>query len=329
MKITLRLFFLLVTTQVFAQIPDPHAYYPFDGDILDYSGNEFHLSNLSPFELDYTCNRFLVDQDALELDQSAVGIGLMGDSLFQTSHISISVWILPKQNYSAFLFKGIDSKPGQHIGYYMATGRDITGAGVSDDCGPIQDFDGFYTEFSEEDVCWQHLVMTYDENLLKLYKNGLLINQIESEAEINNCEPIALYIGKAPGFNVVSYYSGVIDDVMIFDEALTDSEVEELHLLQVQDAIPCVACETTGTELNITNHGIIISPLPAQNFVQVHGESFSNASIEIIGLDGTVVKVFNNTNLPGELDVSTLDKGLYLILIRTENQTSVHKMIKQ
>ena len=75
---------------------------------------------------------------------------------------------------------------------------------------------------------WAHIVATYDHHVYKIYYNGVLQ---ESESGIAGCQQhhAAQDIGDLfVGLN----YKGSIDDILIYNRALADSEVAELFTLQ-------------------------------------------------------------------------------------------------
>ena len=69
---------------------------------------------------------------------------------------------------------------------------------------------------------WTHLAATYDGNTLRLYVDG---NLAASRAQTGSIQPStgALHIGADPIFN--AFWAGAIDEVRIYDRALSDTEV--------------------------------------------------------------------------------------------------------
>ncbi len=78
---------------------------------------------------------------------------------------------------------------------------------------------------------WYNIVAIYDGSLLSLYINGVLNSTSTVNYTLDNSsEP--LYIGK--GFTSVSWnwyrwFKGKIDDIRIYNRALTDAEIEALY----------------------------------------------------------------------------------------------------
>lgn len=87
----------------------------------------------------------------------------------------------------------------------------------------------FYTTFTPTiDITqWHHYTGTYDGNEIKLYIDGAPVGTPTLRAGGINYDPGALYIGRDDGQS--SYFKGMIDDVAIYNIALTDAEVQDLN----------------------------------------------------------------------------------------------------
>lgn len=81
------------------------------------------------------------------------------------------------------------------------------------------------------DGIWHFITATWDgttnTNAVKLYIDGILDRQITALASVGNSS-ITLNIGRIPGGGV-SYFDGKIDDVQIFNYALTANQVKSLY----------------------------------------------------------------------------------------------------
>jgi hypothetical protein len=73
---------------------------------------------------------------------------------------------------------------------------------------------------------WTHLVATYDGNNIKVYINGALVQTKTFQGNIGDLnQDLTL------GFGSMIYFKGSIDDVFIYNKALTQSEVTQLYNL--------------------------------------------------------------------------------------------------
>ncbi len=77
---------------------------------------------------------------------------------------------------------------------------------------------------------WYHLVATYDkyDGLRKLYLNAVLVANSTHSTNISNSVGRPLGINKHP-INGDSFFNGTIDDVMIFNRALSAFEIKDLY----------------------------------------------------------------------------------------------------
>jgi hypothetical protein len=87
----------------------------------------------------------------------------------------------------------------------------------------------YYTTFTPTvDITqWHHYVGTYDGYEIKLYIDGAPVGTPTLRKGGINADPGALYIGRDDGQS--GYFNGMIDDVAIYDIALTDAEVQALN----------------------------------------------------------------------------------------------------
>lgn len=80
-------------------------------------------------------------------------------------------------------------------------------------------------EFENNSNVWKHIVFTYSNDQRKLYINGVLQNtQQGSGCGIDSKNQGDLFIGK--------FYTGYIDDVILFDKELTQADVKNLFNME-------------------------------------------------------------------------------------------------
>jgi len=73
---------------------------------------------------------------------------------------------------------------------------------------------------------WYHLAGTYDGTNLKIYSNGNLINTCPHTGDIRQTDTELLLGYKTRGGG--TYFNGTLDEVMLFDRALTLTEIQTL-----------------------------------------------------------------------------------------------------
>jgi len=205
------------------------AFYPFsNGSINDFSGNNYNLTNTTSassgidragnincaFHFNATNGDFLNYSNPTFIND------------FQTLPFSISLW-----------YKNETSSAGN---YELLIGRDENlhcpdsygqwSVGLYDNRKPVFGINeyslwwniGSNVEISE----WRHLVVTCVGTDLKLYLNGVLTSQVSNTGCSTNNPTINsgdLFLGKE--------FTGLLDDVIIYNRVLSQSEITELNSL--------------------------------------------------------------------------------------------------
>jgi hypothetical protein len=74
---------------------------------------------------------------------------------------------------------------------------------------------------------WYHIAVTYEDRIFRLYRNGVLVNSQEGNLSTTSEEPI--FIGRKSTDEPYFFFHGKIDDLRIYNRALSADEVNELH----------------------------------------------------------------------------------------------------
>jgi hypothetical protein len=151
------------------------------------------------------------------------------DCLDITDEITLSAWIRPR-NTSAVDEQFIVSKWDVSSSYGMrlesANPRFFLMAGSSKIAKT-------YTDLNTSPDVWAHVVATWDGQTMKAYLNGTVSEQNEPFAGIINISDAPVAIGFNPGYDGGlggAYFDGMIDDVRIYDRALSPNDISELYL---------------------------------------------------------------------------------------------------
>ena len=92
-------------------------------------------------------------------------------------------------------------------------------------------------------------------------------------------------------------------------------------------AVRCICDLPVSINETKSSSNIILYPNPSTNFIVVDGLKNDNF-IEVINLQGQVVKNLNVSNTKTTLDVSELPKGIYFIRINSDEELYVTKFLK-
>lgn len=210
------------------------AFYPFNGDALDYSGNDYHgeVTNAYPIY----GRREKLNQSYLFNGEDDAFIEVPHSDRFNLSKLGgISLWInihsLNESNnniYWHIIGKGAKASwdtDGYCLFYHNGLNV-ILGVLTNKSAKPHINRVNFGTL---EIAKWYHLVFTWDGSFMKGYINGNLIG--EPIEQTHNIPVISdpLIIGKKPFGRRPGFFHGQIDQVRIYDRALTDNEVMLLY----------------------------------------------------------------------------------------------------
>lgn len=246
--------FLLILTafnfRVFSQCL-PVASFPFSGNANDVSGNNNNgiLAGVSANPV-LTTDRFGNANSAYQFggfyNRNWIKVP-NSPSLKFTSQLSVSLW------FKQCFFDGMNG-----YGSYGPNGNLVlfskAGDGISTDPGfwgttatdsnnllhinfNNTNTSGFTPNFAEDttvacfDKCeWVHCVIVIDNNTWKMYLNGELRKQkIINSADFTLANTRDLYFGRMGGGSIIWYpYNGVLDDINIYNCALSQSDVTSL-----------------------------------------------------------------------------------------------------
>jgi hypothetical protein len=202
------------------------AFYPFNGNALDESGNENNLSLVHNPVL--TTNREDQADKAYEFHSATIDYLYVPDSsaLVFTSEMTISVWVYLYDNMSDKKILGKAYPSTDPIrGYVMGTSN-----------GRIK-YEIFDTEatrylISTGDVSqdtWHHLALTWKTGgKMRAYVDGVLTKEIDASTYNIGSTSTNFRIGCAPWSNY-GPVDGKIDDIRLYAEELTAGDIAALY----------------------------------------------------------------------------------------------------
>ena len=228
---------LLISTPLLAQLPSyvPTnglvAWYPFNGNANDESGNGHDgIITGATFSEDRNGNA----DASIEFNGYPVPgtnrtqVGLDNhvyvpdfDDPFSNG-LSISLWALEfPTSESAFLQR----RNNNNIDFNLELN-------TSNQIAAHLGFTSFSSQESMPSEQWTHLTLTYDEESIKLYKDGALIEEQAASQSVNNFAN-ELFIGKYIYYGGLThhfFFNGRQDDLGIWNRTLTAQEVEAMFL---------------------------------------------------------------------------------------------------
>ena len=162
--------------------------------------------------------------NALRFNGATDWITMPSSASFPTQAITISYW-LHREGQPNPAFSNYLSKEHSFQAYMFQSGALTSGL-----------FPGYWTEYGRYSVFiptlteWVHYAFTYDNatRLAKTYLNGVLVETaLEPSITAVRQSPYPLYIGRNGSANVY-HIKGLLDDVRLYDRALSAGEVATL-----------------------------------------------------------------------------------------------------
>lgn len=228
---------VLIATVSSAQIPNyvPTTglvgWWPFDGNANDESGNG---NNGSVNGALLTNDRFGIANKAYSFDGITNSIIVPNSISLDISgnQITISYWVNFQNNITNGNYQGVSKG-----GYDYGNGYELLFQASSNNSGVVSFNSGYggYNCFGGIDIYqnqWLLLTATFNNGIEKIYLNDVLQTSISSGAGITNfgSNNNSLYFGtRDPSNGYVGYLSGKLDDIGIWNRALTQQEITDLY----------------------------------------------------------------------------------------------------
>ena len=210
------------------------AYYPFNGNANDESGNGNH-GTVNGASL--TSDRNDVQNSSYSFDglDDYISINSNNNQLdfFGNCCITISAWIKldnANKQYSILTNSDYNNIHQQYALkvesnsklYFLAGDKLFESNGIN------------YSSSSINNGQWTHTLVSYDGNKLKLYLNGNLDYENQIIDNFPESPSSVAFIGNSWGANN-DFFPGQIDDVGIWNRALTEKEIQNLYTSSTGD----------------------------------------------------------------------------------------------
>ncbi len=289
----------LITSSLFSQVPTyvPTSglvgYWPFNGNANDESGNENHGTvNGATLTTDRNGNA----NSAYSFSNQTVSINHNTDlGISQSGGFSVSLWYLVTGNQNVQHLIGKRPNGAQQFNWQIAfnypasQGINFGGNINFTDAGIVSDYTSTLNS-------WIHCIGTYDNGTWSLFFNGNMYASITSSLFYpdTNCP---LTIGNSGSFQP---FYGKIDDVLIYNRALSAEEVNALYT-----GVPYVPTVLGCTNTTACNYNASATQddgsctFPAQTYLNCDGSCINDANS-----NGICDEV--ETNLPSYLPANGL-----------------------
>ena len=189
------------------------AYYNFEDNFSDSSGHNLHGTPFGNAAIVFDSDR---KSNVLSLDGDGDYVDLGNDMLFDwNGSFAVGFWIKVKAwqgSWDTVLKKG-DA---------WSFERDIDRNTLA-----FYHWPNFVPTVVTllEDGIWHHVAATYDGSIQKIYLDGVLLG-IKDNAGSMNINTNHVFIGSGGGSS--RYFNGLLDDIRIYNRALSDTEIDSL-----------------------------------------------------------------------------------------------------
>ena len=288
-----------LTDIVFIPEPEPVdliAYYPFNGNANDESGNGFDASEIMGASL---------TEDKDGNPNSAFAFDGIDDKII-IPHIGVNL----AQDFSiAFWYQPNDFITRQWLfgNRHTLTGQE--GNGLESDIfqGEVRFFWPAQLTLSYELTTneWQFVVFTKENSFYRLFFNGEMVDAASNSTSPSNNDPwrIGAHFNQE-GWG--AHFNGKIDEIRVYGRALSTSEIDDLY-----------NGTTTGyINPEIINDDIIIYPNPASSKFYFAGTNQKIFKVDVFNSSG--LKIFEKTE-PKEINLLSFPNGIYYVVIFDKN----------
>jgi hypothetical protein len=221
------------------------AWYPFNGNVNDESGNgnNGQLTNAS-----LTSDRNNLQNNAFKFDHIGASFGQLSKEIYipynailNQEKISVSVWVNPR----SYFWTGNPNDPNSAIIYRFENGYSNPNGQVWGIRYNANDFGAFILaasstsnqQFSDlrestplELGKWANITFTFDGSSFKLYYNGALVKETTTTLALNRLGNSGISVGVSRQANGFWYQANAdIDDIAIWNRALTAVEILRIY----------------------------------------------------------------------------------------------------
>jgi Concanavalin A-like lectin/glucanases superfamily/Secretion system C-terminal sorting domain len=320
------------------------GWWPFNGNAIDESGN----GN------DGSVNGAVLTNDRFgNADAAYLFDGI--SSFIETTNFNlpdsgtISVWVNPylraggnnSWTYSAALVdKNIDSPDNNSFALYY---NDSIGTGLYGQVGYSGDANSILLPSPAQAMSlfeWQQCVFTFDQGVGKIYWNGNLVYTQNSLNPTGQSDQPVLF-GKSPWASDGGLFNGVLDDIGIWNRALTPDEINDIYngnicyqYVTVTDTL-LINMGISGFQPITFNNTIKIYPNPTNDHITIDYGDFNSLSGYQLLIENSLGQQMFQTAINQQtsyIDLSTwTGNGLYFVHIIDSlgNTIDIRKIVIQ
>lgn len=291
------------------------AYYPFTGNTQDISGNLLHGQGIGTVLVPDKNNK---PNSAYYFNGGTQHIKVANSPILNSiSGITVSCWVnassLPEKE-TFLLSHGswqnrwkLSFTPEKFLRWTVNTMNGIGDLDAADDFRT----DSFY-----------HVIAAYDGSLMTIYINGILNAYKPLTGNIRTTS-LPLLMGQMLEDNAEYNFKGILDEVRLFDYALSPAAAASLFL-QVSTPLKDRDKQTPVS--------LKLAPNPATDFLMVQSPypADSESQLIVMNVNGQIMFEKKMRNIRDKLvvDISQLVSGVYILTMRADHVLAVARFVK-
>jgi hypothetical protein len=302
--------FALTTQMIIAQVPSyvPTnglvGYWPFNGNANDESGNG---NNGVVYGSTLTTDRFGINNKSYGFNGISNKIEVDANSQFQLTTLTVSLWVNAISGFS--LVNKSNWSNGNLETFNFGLGNTLLNSSIkiNSNCFAGAGWNNITTNTGSLYNNWNHLVVTFNGVVVKHYVNGVQVNSQPLIGLMDTCLGGQLKFG-AWWRNSPDYLNGKLDDIGIWNRALTQDEVTSLYY--ADNSCQSLVINTGVLSFNppTYNNTITIYPNPANDQITIDCGNLANVS-------GWNIKIVNT--LGQEVFSGAMNTQQYVVPLNT------------
>ncbi|MBK8505934.1 MAG: T9SS type A sorting domain-containing protein [Saprospiraceae bacterium] len=305
---------LLVLTYEKPEVANLIAYYPFDGNADDLSGNQLNgLVSGAKLTKDRNGN----SSRAYFFDGINDHISVSNtEQLNFDQAITVSLWIKPEKLPDRETFIISHGSWQNRFKLSIIPDRNLRWT-LKNSAGQIVDLDS-KIRLVQDSIYF--ITASYDGHFLMIYINGQLESFTTMTGSINKTDFDLEIAQQLPGDQAFNF-GGILDEIKLYDYALSPDTI-----LQIYGPL-----STSARDLPLSTASVEIYPNPVSSKLSVKIETSQSrpAEFDIVDQFGRICnKGYLYHSVLEEIDVHEYAHGIYYLLIKTQNEFIVRKFIK-
>ena len=225
-----------LTSLLKAQTPTDSLllYLPFNGNVNDESGNDRNVTNEGAT---LTSNRFGAENSAYLFDGNNDYIQVASSEKLNnlSNEITISSWV--KANYEFYQTVLSIGSSNVLFGFAKYLRPGIIYRGLTVDYGTSENYwSRILPYYAIPENEWTFIATTYSstDSVITIYVNDSIVHNSQAYGTITP-STADLFIGKRDSEQYPEYYKGTIDDIRVYNRALSKTEITALF-----EGMPCI-----------------------------------------------------------------------------------------